>query len=124
MKLHPRGKGDEVTFENKAAAALPWLSAIGAVAMPPLVAVKWRELSVVDRVAFGLDAVAYAAAVLPVARRQSCGWWVLYLATVIQPVFGGIEAAQDRRKWPSAVGRTAGAAVVAAGLIRVRRSYA
>lgn len=112
-----------MTFENRAVAALPWLSATGAVAVPWLVATKWRDLSVVDRVAFALDAAAYAAAALPLARRQPSGWWILYLATVIQPVFGGVEAAREPGKWPSAIGRTAGAAAVAAGLIRVRRSY-
>ncbi|WP_106399841.1 hypothetical protein [Actinocorallia populi] len=111
-------------LEDKVAAGLPWLSAAGAVAMTGAAVAKWPKLDAVNRVAFGLDAVVYAAAVLPLARRSPAGWWALYLATVLQPVFGGIEAAQDRARWPSAAGRTAGAVVVAAGLLGMRKSYA
>lgn len=111
-------------LEKKAVDALPWLSAAGAVAMTGVAAARWRDLTAVDRAAFTLDGVAYAVAALPLARRRRTGWWTLYLATVVQPVFGGIEAAQNPGKWASAIGRTAGAAVVAAGLISVRRSYA
>ncbi|GAA2737526.1 hypothetical protein [Actinocorallia aurantiaca] len=110
-------------LENRVTAGLPWLSAAGAVAMSGVVVAKWPKLDAVNRVAFGLDAVVYAAAALPLARRRPTGWWALYLATLLQPVFGGIEAARDRTRWPSAVGRTAGAMVVAAGLLRLRRNY-
>lgn len=85
--------------------------------------VKWRELSAVDRVAFGLDAVAYAAAVRPLAHRHANGWWTLWLATAIQPAFGGIEVARDRDTWPSAVGRTVGAVAGIAALSRLRDGY-
>lgn len=111
-------------LEEKVVAGLPWLSAVGAVAMTGAAVARWSKLDAVNRVAFGLDAAVYAAAVLPLARRRSAGWWALYLATLLQPVFGGIEAAQDRTRWPSAAGRTAGAAAVAAGLLGVRESYA
>lgn len=106
-----------------AVSALPWLAATGAVTMTAVTAARWRDIGTGDRVAFGLDAVAYAAAVLPLHRRQSRGWWILYLATVVQPVFGGVEIAVDPGRWASGAWRTAAAAATAAGLLRVRRHY-
>lgn len=61
------------TLERAAVAALPWLSA----------------------------AVAYAVAARPLAARHAAGWWTLYLATVIQPVFAAIDLARDEPRWGS-----------------------
>lgn len=110
-------------YRGLTVAALPWLSAAGAAAMAGVATIRWRDLQISDRAAFGLDAAAYAAAVRPLARRQVDGWWILYLATVVQPVFGGVDIALDTGKWRSGLGRTAAAVVTAAGLLRMKRHY-
>lgn len=111
-------------LERAAVAALPWLSAAGAAGMTGIAAAKWKDLSPSDRTAFGLDAVAYAVAARPLATRHAAGWWTLYLATVIQPVFAAIDLARDEPRWGSAIGRTTGTVATAALLIRLRRNYA
>lgn len=112
------------TVESAAVAALPWLSAAGAAGMTGIAASKWKNLSPSDRTAFGLDAVAYALAARPLATRHAAGWWTLYLATVIQPVFAAIDLARDEPRWGSAIARTAGTVTTAAVLVRLRRNYA
>lgn len=112
------------TLERATVAALPWLSAVGAAGMAGVAAVKWKDLSPADRTAFGLDAAAYAVAARPLATGHAAGWWSLYLATVIQPVFAAIDLARDEPRWGAAVGRTAGTVATAAVLIRLRRNYA
>ena len=103
--------------------ALPWLAAAGAVTMAWVAVAKWRDLGVSDRTALGLDTVAYSASKRPQPRQPPRGWGVLYLATVVQPVFGGVDIAVDPGRWVSGAGRTAAAAAIAAGLLRVRRNY-
>lgn len=103
--------------------ALPWLSAAGALVMTGVAVVKWKTLDPVDRVAVGVDAVAYAVASLPLARRRSAGWRTLYLATVTQPVFAAVDVAWHPPRWCAAIGRTAGAAAAVVLLNRVRNSY-
>lgn len=112
------------TLEKAAVTALPWLSAAGSAAMTGITVMTWKNLSPADRVAFGLDAVAYAVAARPLAHRRSTGWWTLYLATLVQPVFAVVDIAQDSPRWGAAIGRTAGAALTAALLHRLRRNYA
>ena len=121
--MHGTREGDMTNPESRVVDGVPWAAAVGSVAMTGLAITRWSVLSDVNRVACGIDAGAYAVAVLPLARRRSSGWWMLYLATLMQPVLGGIEAAQGRTQWPSAVGRSAGAVVLAVGLLRIRRSY-
>lgn len=112
------------TFERATVAALPWLSAAGAAGMTGLAAAKWKDLGPADRIAVGVDAVAFALAARPLATGRATGWWTLYLATAIQPVFAAIDLASDEPRWGSAVGRIAGTAATAAVLIRLRRNYA
>lgn len=109
--------------ERTAVRALPWLSAAGAIATTAIAAMKWNKLEPTDRTALGLDAVAYAVAILPLARRRSAGWRTLYLATIIQPVFAGLDLARNSPRWMSAIGRTVGTVVTATLLIRVRKNY-
>ncbi|GAA1563060.1 hypothetical protein [Brevibacterium picturae] len=104
--------------------AMPWLAAAGAATMSWVVIARWRDLGISDRTALGLDAVAYAASIRPLARTQARGWWILYIATVVQPAFGGVDVALDPGRWKSGLGRTAAAAAIAAGLLSVRRHYA
>lgn len=111
-------------LERTAVTALPWLSAAGAAAMTGITVSTCSNLSPADRAAFGLDAVAYAVAALPLARRHSAGWWTLYLATLVQPVFTVVDVARPPRRWRAAISRTAGAAATAALLHRLRRNYA
>lgn len=110
--------------ERSVVAGLPWLAGIGAAAMAGVAAAKWRDLSVVDRSAFGIDALAYAVAAGPLSRRRASGWWALYVATIVQPVLSGIEAGQDPRARRSAIGRSMGAGFAAAALLRIRGHYA
>lgn len=111
-------------LERTAVTALPWLAAAGSAAMTGIVAVRWNDLRLADRVAFGLDAVACAVAAGPLARRCSAGWWTLYLATLVQPAFAVADVAQAPPRWGAAIGRTVGVVVTAALLSRLRRNYA
>ena len=110
--------------ERSAVAGLPWLAGIGACATAGVAAMKWRDLSAVDRTAFGMDALAYAVAARPLARRRASGWWILYAATIAQPVLSGIESGQGSGAQRSAIGRTVGAGLAAAALLRIRGHYA
>lgn len=111
-------------LERTAVTALPWLSATGSVAMTGIAAMRWNDLRPVDRVAFGLHAVAYAVAAGPLARRRSVGWWTLHLATLVQPAFAVADVAQAPPRRGAAIGRTTGAVVTAVLLSRLRRNYA
>lgn len=44
-------------------------------------------------------------------------------ATVVQPVFAGVDIAQDPPKWSSAIGRTLGTVAAVAALKGPRRNY-
>lgn len=103
--------------------ALPLVCVSGAAAMAGLGWALRRRLTLIDQAAFALDAVGYAAAVVPTSRRHPAGWWILTVLTAAQPLFSLAKLSDGTGSHRELVGRGLATLGALAALTWVKPHY-